>query len=266
MKYDFRERVEFSKGKREQTDIATLRSMIDGCTSVVKTDLATDKSGVDYIATLRRGAKLHIDAKTREKGCSRYWTTGDAELALEKWSVIPTSSNHGAVGWTLCESKDLDLVFFKFHPDDCKTGYLFSYHHLRMAFRRNCLCWEGRFKVDTQTTTHNGKEWQSQCVFVPIPVVEHAIKKVRRAPIQAEAKPIDATKDLFGDDTGYTYQITNPRNGEYVVVRVYKRGDTVTLKYNTGQVLTWSQTRWEKAQEDLQIKRMSAEPFPRRKE
>lgn len=201
MRYDFRERIDFSRGQREQTDIATLKSMIDGCATVVKTDLATDKSGVDYIATLRGGAKLRVDAKTRQKGCSQYWKHGTPELALEKWSVVPTDSYDGAVGWTLCESKDLDLVFFKFHPSDCDTAYLLSYHHLRMAFRRNCVRWEERFKVDTQTTVYDGRQWRSRCVFVPVPVVERAIREVRRALIETTDEPCPVTGDLFDNDT-----------------------------------------------------------------
>ena len=89
----------FSKGRLERTDIETIRSMITGCVEIMKTGEALDRLHVDYVARLRRGGVLHIDAKTRRAGASRYWTSrsrgreftpnGEPDLAIEYWSVCP---------------------------------------------------------------------------------------------------------------------------------------------------------------------------------
>ena len=63
--------------------------------------------------------------------------------------------------------------------------------------------------------------------------------------------------------TDFAYRITHPKTGECMIVAVYERGDTVTLKYNTGQVLTWNQERWQKAQEELQIECIGVLPVAR---
>lgn len=164
--YGFAERLEFSRGINEEIDIDVLRNYIDGCVSIEKTNVELDKMGIDYIATLRNGAEIKIDAKTRSKGCSIWWRDGP-ELALEIWSVIPTKYNAGKVGWTLDEKKEVDLIFFKFDLVDTDKLYLIPYQLLRMVFRRNYYTWIKRYKIDTQTSGG----WQSKCVFVPARIV-----------------------------------------------------------------------------------------------
>ncbi len=63
--------------------------MLHGCSDCSPSvDLNMDKHGVDYIATLRKGAEVYVDAKTRRAGCSRWWRNGE-EVAIEKWSIMP---------------------------------------------------------------------------------------------------------------------------------------------------------------------------------
>jgi hypothetical protein len=171
--YDFTERLEFSRGTNEEKDIDILRKYIDGCVSVEKTNTEEDKKGIDYIATLRNGAKIKIDAKTRSENCSKYWHNGP-ELALETWSAIPNKFNKGKVGWTLDEGKEVDLIFFKFYPSDTDKLYLMSYQLLRMAFRRNYKVWKQKFKTDVQSS--NG--WESQCIFVPAGTVLNSMNEI----------------------------------------------------------------------------------------
>lgn len=193
------DRLDFSKGQNADTDCQVLESMIDGCVSVSHSTTAQDLNGIDYIAQLRGGAELFVDAKTRDKGCSKFWKNDRIEIALEVWSVMPEDENDsGTVGWTLCETKSVDLILFKFHPDDTQRVFLFSFQHLRMAFRRNCRRWISQYKVDIQRSTHNGQSWRSKCVFVPVKTVEKAIREVRRAEIEFEDEPCPKTKDLFG--------------------------------------------------------------------
>lgn len=178
--YDFAERLAFSKALRQQSDEATLKVLFPQCVSVAKTDTDTDRMGVDYVVTLRRGARLLVDAKARDSGCCRYWRSGP-EVALETWSVRPGGKyampQHKAkVGWTLDESKDVDLILFTFHPDDHKFAYVRPLPLLRQAFHHNYLPWLERFKVDVQ----DSREWESACVFVPLRIVDQAIADVSK--------------------------------------------------------------------------------------
>lgn len=179
--YSFSEMLTYSRGMREQTDALTIQGMIDGCAQVVKTGLAEDRAGVDYVATLRNGATILIDAKTRTPGCSKYWRQGP-ELALEIWSVKPggkygTPAARQKTGWTLCESKNVDYILFTFDPIDARDVFLYPYQLLRMTFRRMLPQWRLAYKNDVQ----DSHEWESQCVFVPESVVWNALRNSMRA-------------------------------------------------------------------------------------
>jgi hypothetical protein len=169
--YDFNERLGFSKGRRQDNDLATIKTMIAGCDDVQIAPVDLDRQGVDYIATLRGKAQVLIDAKARDAGCSQHWH-GEPELALEDWSVLPENGNAGKVGWTLDERKMSDLILFTFAPQDTPICYLISFQLLRIAFRQNCISWRGQYKKDIQ----DSGTWRSRCVFVPISVVFAAIQ------------------------------------------------------------------------------------------
>ena len=171
--HKFDNRFSFSLGERERVDIEAIKQNIAGCRFVEKTDEKTDRKGIDYIATLRGGSKVNIDAKARDKGCSNYWREGP-ELALETWSVIPEKGKNGKTGWTLSESSEVDLILFTFDPTDSKMFYLIPFQHLRMAFRKNCNNWMKVYKVDRQQSD----SWRSECVFVPANKVIKAINEL----------------------------------------------------------------------------------------
>jgi hypothetical protein len=173
--YDMGNTLAFSRGVRENTDLDTIKQMLPGCVSVEKAEVNLDKQGVDYIATLRRGRQIYIDAKARTPGCSRFWTQGP-EVALETWSVKPERDTVGKVGWTLDESKQTELVLFTFDKKDHPSCYLVSFQLLRCAFHRNYHDWRSAFQVDTQKSNWNGSRWKSECVFVPIRTVYDAIQ------------------------------------------------------------------------------------------
>ncbi len=184
--YDFQTQLDFSRGVREVSDMDTLRAMIPGCVSVLKTHEEMDRQGVDYIARLRKGDELLIDAKTRIRECSKYWKS-EPEVALEIWSVRPggkyqTPQNRGKTGWTLSESKHVDLILYTFDPFDCDDVFLVSFPLLRMAFQRHYRQWtkpmnEGGFKRGIQDSFH----WESECIFVPIGVVHQGISAASTA-------------------------------------------------------------------------------------
>ena len=77
MTHDFEQKLSFTLGEKERIDIEMLKNAINGCENVIKTDADIDKTGIDYIATLRNGATINIDAKSREKGASKYWRYGE---------------------------------------------------------------------------------------------------------------------------------------------------------------------------------------------
>lgn len=171
MTHDFNSKLSFSLGEREKFDMDVLKGAIHGCVRVDKTDEQMDKQGIDYVATLRKGAKVFIDAKAREKGASRYWKHGEPELALEKWSVCPSSMLTGKVGWTLNEANPVDLILYTFDTSDSRTFYLLPFQHLRMAFVKNCAAWQRKYMIKRQNSQH----WQSEAVFVPASIVLQAI-------------------------------------------------------------------------------------------
>jgi hypothetical protein len=171
--YDFATMLEYSRGVRESTDIETIQRMIAGCTGVQKTDEATDRAGVDYIATLRRGTEILIDAKTRTAGCSRWWTKGP-ELALELWSVRPEQGISGKTGWTANEASPVDYILFTFDESDSDQVFLYPFQLLRIAFRRNYHIWKKQgYKTDIQ----DSGRWTSECIFVPEIVVWTSVRK-----------------------------------------------------------------------------------------
>jgi len=181
--YSFKDKLEFSRGQREKTDILTLEKLIPGCLSVLKTDTITDKKGIDYIATLRGGANIFIDAKTREKGCSKFWK-GEPELAPELWSVCPggkyqIQKERAKAGWTLNETTLVDYIYCTFDPFDCVEVFLLPFQLYRIAFRKKIHQWQKEYFMPPP---QDSGEWQSQCIFIPVSVVLNAIT--------AEMKPL----------------------------------------------------------------------------
>ena len=172
MTYDFDERLAFSNGERGKRDAEILRNAIPNCVDVRKTDDETDRKGIDYIAILSGGAEIGIDVKTREKGASKFWNYGEAELALEIWSVCPNNSVAGIKGWTLSDKTNVDFILYTFDASDWDKSYLLPYQLLRMAFLHNGRDWVKKYPRKRQTSN----SWQSEAVFIPASVVINAIK------------------------------------------------------------------------------------------
>jgi hypothetical protein len=175
MTHNFEESLAWSKGQACSDDLLTIKAMISGCATAELASGIMDCAGVDYIATLRKGARILIDTKNRRKGCARHWKS-EPDLALEIWSVRPNGKYHqrpdkAKIGWTLNETSLVDLILFKFDPDECKDVYLVSYQLLRMAFVANFHKWKAAYKNDIQD---NGR-FESEAVFVPVSVILSAI-------------------------------------------------------------------------------------------
>lgn len=179
MRHDFMGKVDFSLGEREKIDLAILKDRFTGCISVEKTDIETDKLGIDYIATLRKGAQIYVDGKTREKGCSKYWINGEPELALEIWSVIKTENHKGKIGWTLNEASNVDYILYTFDKSDTEYYYIFPFQMLKNAFRHNYKKWTKEYKPKKQKSIQkeSHQTWESKAIFVPASVVIKAVEK-----------------------------------------------------------------------------------------
>ena len=179
MRYDFDDRMTLSSGEQEKRDMAFLRQHISGCKSVRKTNPDIDRLGVDYICTLRGDAEIYVDAKTREKGVSKYWKD-EPELALEKWSVVPEGGNRGKVGWTLSESSPVHFILFTFDTSDSQYYYLLDFQILRMAFRKHFKEWKKKYGLKYQESNKGKLCWKSASIFVPASVVILAINEFNR--------------------------------------------------------------------------------------
>ena len=166
MIHDFSKKLEFSLDARQQFDISILKKIYDYA-DIQKTSAEVDKTGVDYVATLRRGGVINIDAKTREKGASRYWKYGEPELALEIWSAVPTPTNSGKTGWTLDESSQVDYILYTFDSSDTNKFYYLPFQMLRVGFVKHYKDWKKEYPVKRQYSNN----WTSEAVFVPASVV-----------------------------------------------------------------------------------------------
>jgi len=170
--YTFRKKKAFSLADRQGFDINIIKHHFNGCVNVVKTDLKMDRTGVDYIATLDKGAEIYIDAKARERGASRFWS-GEPELALEIWSVIPDGQQEGKQGWTLSESTLVDYILYTFDASDSEQYYILPFQLLRKAFIHRFWLWKQQYGSWTQ----NSVRWRSESMFVPASVVIQAVSE-----------------------------------------------------------------------------------------
>ena len=174
---DFQQKLRYSLEVQQKFDIAILKNHIPDCVSIEKTDEKTDKQGIDYVATLKNGAKIYIDAKTREKGCSRYWR-GEPELAIETYSVIKewNGIEIGNTGWTFKTDSDVDYILYTFPEKDCKEFFFIPFQLLRKAAIENYHLWKSKFPTKRQAN----KSYQSEAMFVPANVVLEAVTNTMR--------------------------------------------------------------------------------------
>lgn len=178
--YEFFEKLNYSFEVTSEFDMEVLKQVIPNCRDVRKSSMERDKFGIDYVATLKGGSEVYIDAKTREVGASKWWKYGEPELALETWSVCPggkynTPNNLKKPGWSWDSSKLSDLILYTFHPSDTSNAYILPFQHIRMAVHKYMRQWIAEYGVKTQETEINGFRYESQAVFIPASVLVEAI-------------------------------------------------------------------------------------------
>lgn len=167
---DWNEKFEYSLSAQQAFDVSLLKIHLPHCTDIRKTDTEQDKKGVDYIATLKGGAEVLIDAKTRTPGSKKYWKNGEAELALETWSVVDKK-----LGWTLNDKTEVDYILYTFSPAEWDKYYFFPFQLLRKAFISNGKQWQSVYGKKIQYTRSNTVSWCSEAIFVPASVVVRAV-------------------------------------------------------------------------------------------
>ena len=165
---NFYEKLSYSLGEQQRVDSELLKTCIPNCVSVKKTDTATDKTGIDYVARLDGGAEIYIDAKTRMPGCSRY-RKGEPELAIETWSVVEKK----IPGWTFNEKSDVDYILYTFPKEDYAGYFFIPFQLLRSASIRCYPDWRKRFPKHYQQ--NNG--YTTEAMFIPADVILAEVKR-----------------------------------------------------------------------------------------
>jgi hypothetical protein len=164
----------------QESDMAAIKTKLSQCKDVRPASEDEDRSGVDYIATIKGGKEVYIDLKTRTPGCSRFWKTrgrnGEIipELAIETWSVCPNGKNQGEIGWSFDCRKKTDLILYRFDPSDFGRPFLLCFHTLRMAAEQKRSDWESVCKKDRQ----RNHSYFSESIFVRADWVMNAMNTV----------------------------------------------------------------------------------------
>jgi len=168
--HDFNQKLAFSNGANLIDDMKRIQHALGHtCISVEKTDITTDKSGIDYRARLKMGAIVNVDAKRREAGASRWWRNNEPELAIETLSVIEPRK----IGWTFSTASDVDYILYSFEPEDSNDYYFIPFALLRKVAYEKGAAWKDTYMEKKQRS--NG--WESSCIFVPAHIVLREIQK-----------------------------------------------------------------------------------------
>lgn len=164
---DWKQKLEYSLAAAAEFDCRLLKEHIPGCVSVRKTDVETDKTGIDYVATLHGGAEVYIDAKTREQGCSRFWKNGIPELAVEIWS----NRERKTQGWAWSGKSNVDYILYTFARSDCDRYWFIPFQLMRKALYENAQVWFRKYPYKTQRSN----TWTSGALFIPAPELVAAV-------------------------------------------------------------------------------------------
>jgi len=175
--YHFRQELDHSR-QATVTELVTTaaREIFGPDVTVEPAGEDDDRTGVDYWAILPSGRRLGVDLKLRRD----HGAAGD--VALEMWSVMPGPDGRGgSPGWPWDPKKRTDYVIWIWL--DTRTYYAAPYPLLHTAFLRHARDWTRRYRTARQSSGG----WTSQCVFVPIDVLDRAIAAVSRGRLPAAA-------------------------------------------------------------------------------
>ena len=188
---DWNEKFGYSISSQQIKDIGIIKRHLPGCISVEKTGEDLDRKGIDYIATLRGGATVLVDAKTRMPGSKQYWKNGEVELALETWSVVESKKP----GWPFKQDSNVDYILYTFDSSDWDKCYFFPFQLLRKAFIQHYNEWIEKYGRKTQVSN----SWTSECIFVPASVIVSAVSEAMEIPYRPRSLLIEALFDFCYD-------------------------------------------------------------------
>lgn len=192
--YGFDERLEMSEGVCDDQNIAALLvARIRGAVAAHRSHVSNDRTGVDWWVELEsQDRHLGVDVKARAED---YALRGADDYALETWSVVEDK----VPGWTRDALKKTDYILFFW----AETGRfaLVPFRLLLAVFEEKWELWSSMYRTAVQRTTGGrGRDWHSQCVFVPRRVVWGALyeKFSGHVPKEFSCEPAQGTLPGIG--------------------------------------------------------------------
>lgn len=149
-----------------------LLNNLPGAVRITESLPGEDRQGVDKWVELVSGKRVGIDVKIGREAFAHYDT-----LPLETWSVM----EKGIMGWTLDPNKWTDYVLW--HWINTRKFVLVPFLMLQKVFSDNAEEWKQQYRVAQQYTPSISGGWHSECVFVPIGVVQRAMSERFGLPI-----------------------------------------------------------------------------------
>jgi hypothetical protein len=142
---------------------------------VQKTSKKDDMRGSDYTVVCLDGSGYAVDMKRRENGASRYWANPNVpEMAVE----LGTDNRPGPLfRGRLRPAADRWCLLYADLPGQV---FMLPVPQLVEAARSNIRDWVDRYGVRTSKTwNQDGSYSCTHVCFVPVPVVEAAIRAVK---------------------------------------------------------------------------------------
>lgn len=161
--FDFAERLSMSAGNSASRNLEViLVSEIPGAVSATPAAQVNDRQGVDWWVEMSTARHLAVDCKVRATDWAATHPDED-DLALETFSVV----EKGIAGWTRDANKRCDYILWLW--TDTGRFCLLPFPMLCKVFSANWEQWRAKYKTRRQFTT--GRNYHSECVFVPRKVV-----------------------------------------------------------------------------------------------
>lgn len=153
--YDFGDSLAFSK-TANRIFVPLLCRYVPKIKNIAFTSVSRDDEGIDCSITKDTGDIIRVDLKLRRQDF------GKNDVALETWSVC-----HTKVGWTRDFTKKTDYILW--YWKDSHKHYWVAFPPLRQLFNKYWQVWTYRKEMQ------DSGGWLSECMFVPIAVIEREI-------------------------------------------------------------------------------------------
>ncbi len=158
--YDFDQELKASEGVAVGSTVAEiLLAQLPSALNAHKAHDHNDRQGTDWWVEMRAGHFVSVDCKIRKQD---WLAKGKDDLALETWSVVEKRK----VGWTRDVNKRTDYVLWLWK--DTGRFVLIPFQMLLRVFESHWQVWRKKYQCNVQKTVRGGgREYHSECVFVP---------------------------------------------------------------------------------------------------